>query len=104
MELVRWLLGLGKASVFFLTHLSVVIVFATLYWIIHVFVSDKSALSSTHKKKEELTWFDCFYFSIVTQTTVGYGDITAVEPLAKAVNILQLLSVYGVVTYGIFGA
>jgi len=86
-----------------MTHLSLVFVFATIYWVLHEFVTRKNALVSSHKDKKDLTWFDCFYFSIVTQTTVGYGDIVAVSTAARAANIIQLLSVYGVVTYGIFG-
>lgn len=88
---------------FFMTHLSLVFVFATIYWVLHEYVTNKKAIRSSNQKQKDLTWFDCFYFSIVTQTTVGYGDIVAVHPAARAANIIQLLSVYGVVTYGIFG-
>jgi len=33
-----------------------------------------------------------FYFSFVTQTTLGYGDITPVSPLAKNLSILQAIT------------
>ncbi|MEE8294824.1 MAG: ion channel [Sphingomonadales bacterium] len=33
-----------------------------------------------------------FYFSFVTQTTLGYGDITPVLPLAKNLAILQAIT------------
>ena len=39
----------------------------------------------------ELTWFDSFYFTIVSVTTVGYGDITAASELAKVVTIVVIV-------------
>lgn len=94
---------LENATLFFVAHLSIIFVFATLYWVLHEYVTSQTALVSSHKKKDEFTLLDYFYFSIVTQTTVGYGDIVTEHPLARLVNIIQLLSVYGVVTYSMFG-
>ena len=37
-----------------------------------------------------MTWFDSFYFTVVSVTTVGYGDITASSDAAKAVTILVI--------------
>ena len=33
-----------------------------------------------------LSWLDCFYYSTVTVTTTGYGDIAPVSPAARAVT------------------
>ncbi len=33
-----------------------------------------------------------FYYSFVTQTTLGYGDITPVVPLARNLSILQAIT------------
>lgn len=93
--------GSEKIVMIFLAHLSVVIFFTLAYWLTHTSITNKEALGSTFKKAEDLDLFDCFYFSIVTQTTVGYGDIVATHPIAKAINILQLMTVYGVLTYGL---
>jgi voltage-gated potassium channel Kch len=35
---------------------------------------------------------DLYYFSFVTLTTVGYGDITPVHPLARSLAILEALT------------
>lgn len=94
---------LESSIMFFLAHLSLVIVFATIYWIMHTFVTNKKALRSNNSKQEDITWLDCFYFSLVTQTTVGYGDIVTIHTPTRIVNMLQLLSVYGVVTYSLGG-
>jgi hypothetical protein len=94
---------------FFVSHMILVYVFATVYWILHEYVTNKTALRYIHNQpgkqdtQSEFTWLDYFYFSIVTQTTVGYGDIVTVHPFARVANIIQLLTVYGVVTYSIFG-
>lgn len=35
---------------------------------------------------------ELFYYSFVTQTTLGYGDITPVAPLAKNLSVLQAIA------------
>lgn len=42
----------------------------------------------------ELTWFESFYFTIVTITTVGYGDITPNLWYAKLVTICIILTAF----------
>jgi hypothetical protein len=36
-------------------------------------------------------WFDPFYFSFITSTTIGYGDFFPVSPFGKVMVILQAL-------------
>jgi len=36
-----------------------------------------------------ITYLDCFYFSVTTQTTVGYGDIIPFSTLGKVCSIIQ---------------
>jgi hypothetical protein len=43
---------------------------------------------------------DLYYFSFVTMTTLGYGDITPISPLARSMAILEVLC--GVFFLGIF--
>jgi voltage-gated potassium channel len=45
---------------------------------------------------------EMLYYSYVSLTTVGYGDITAVSPLARALSILEVLS--GVLYLGVLVA
>ncbi len=39
-------------------------------------------------------FFECFYFSITSQTTVGYGDIVPATTTARGVIIVQVIFGY----------
>jgi len=41
---------------------------------------------------QEMTFFDCFYFSHVTSFTLGYGDLYPVTILGKILVILHMIS------------
>ena len=51
---------------------------------------------------EEQTLGNAIYFTLVTGLTVGYGDITPVTPIGKAVS--AAIAVVGVITAGIYVA
>ncbi len=42
---------------------------------------------------------DLLYFSIVTFTTVGYGDITPANPLAKLISVFEMVSSFIVIVF-----
>ena len=42
----------------------------------------------------EPSWFNPIYFSVVTLTTLGYGDITPRGPLAQMVVLLEVVTGY----------
>ena len=83
---------------------------AFLYWLVNRietirpfheidFLFSNNVINSTAKNNnpnyEPWTLMDCFYFSLVTQTTVGYGDVNTHTTLTKLLNIIQLFSIYG---------
>ncbi len=39
-----------------------------------------------------MTDLDFYYFSVITLTTVGYGDITVVSPLAKTIVMMESIT------------
>lgn len=45
---------------------------------------------------EGWNWLDAIYFSVVSLTTVGYGDLTPTEPLTKVFTIFFILNGYGI--------
>jgi voltage-gated potassium channel Kch len=46
---------------------------------------------------EKWSWVDSFYFSAVSLTTVGYGDITPTTDSGKIIAVLYLLTGIGVI-------
>ena len=80
---------LGAVSIYLL----IAVVFALLYRILEMF--DPNALYYAHPYgNRELADFDTLYFSFVTLTTLGYGDITPVTPYARTLAMLE--SVLGI--------
>jgi len=56
--------------------------------VLFVFYLDKEGLSDAQKPGEPLTVLDLIYFTAVTMSTVGYGDIVPVTPLARSIDLI----------------
>ena len=83
-------------------HLVLVFIFAILYWIsnkIEMYfdmnITNERGIV-TDKKVGPLSLFRCFYFSLITQTTVGYGHHDIPTLVSETCNIFQLLSIFGI--------
>ena len=72
---------LGEALVFTLLY------YSTNYFPGPHFHSQLALYSNMAK----ISLFDAFYYSLTTQTTVGYGDLTARSTLAKLLTTMQLV-------------
>lgn len=44
---------------------------------------------------EGWSWVDSFYFSVVSLTTVGYGDFVPTDPLTKILSVIYIISGIG---------
>jgi len=79
------------------SQLFVVVLFGFLYWLIN-YVERNYMLhdAETGGTVDKLTFFDAMFFSLVTQTTVGYGTVVSRTYFSKIVNFIQLLTIYGV--------
>ena len=81
----------GSVINYMVRHLFIVILFATSYYVVSNYIDN-----------DPLSPIDCFYYSLSTQTTVGYGDIYAKTYAMKVTTIMQLLSIYGVFVFELF--
>jgi len=76
---------MGSACIYLLFG----IIWSNLYTVVEV-------LSPGAFKLVEPTWevmrFDLWYFSMVTLTTLGYGDITPIAPMAKSLAVVEAVT------------
>jgi len=83
-------LNIAKMNIFFLL--------LELYWVIHLFAVlytavltfDHSSFVGVNTTSPFLLYLDMFYFSTVTFTTLGYGDIIPVSPIAKMLVVVEV--------------
>ena len=68
-----------------------VLLFVCLFALFYLSMSTTDAASFT----EPLTRLDALYFTVTTFATVGFGDITAVSELARAVVTVQMITGLG---------
>ena len=84
----RQFLELYTLSVFF---------FSILYYLSSNYLEDAGFVDTYFKSKPEeitpLSYFDCLHFSLVTQTTVGYGRFEPYGTISRIINIFQLISI-----------
>ena len=68
------------------------LIFTIVYYITNFFPGPHFHSSLHHQRDlDKISLFDAFYYPLITQTTVGYGDLTARSTLAKTLTCLQLI-------------
>lgn len=50
------------------------------------------AMDPMRHPNHKMDWFDCIFYSYVTLTTIGYGDIVPVTAPARSLSILEAVS------------
>ena len=70
--------------------MNIIILFTFFYYMFTKF--SKTNNFFINSKNVKLSLFNALYLSIVTQTTVGYGDIVTKSVIAKSITILQLFT------------
>ncbi|HEX8088581.1 MAG TPA: potassium channel family protein, partial [Blastocatellia bacterium] len=49
----------------------------------------------------DLPWFDCFYFTLITLTTIGYGEAPGMTEPARYFTAVLILSGVGTIGYAL---
>jgi len=81
--------------VFVFWQLVMVLIFAFTYWILaHSNRCSKGKNCEFYGLGSHSTLMDFFYYSLTTQTTVGFGDIVPVSKKARALSMLQMTMIY----------
>jgi len=67
--------------------------FRGLLWLTIIIVSGGAVF---FRFAEDWSWVDSFYFTVITLTTVGYGDLSPTGALSKVFSIFLILIGIGV--------
>jgi voltage-gated potassium channel len=62
------------------------------YWLVDQVTPGAFAFNTTTGAKESMRGFNAFYFSFVTLSTVGYGDITPVSKIARTLAAMEAMT------------
>ena len=80
----------NKAYKFLTIKFCSIFLFTLLYWLTEHFVERNPG--------EKASVYDCFFYSFITQTTVGYGIPKSItdskSKLIKTINIIQMASIF----------
>lgn len=86
---VRMLQLFAPAFAFFTLYSFNVIVFAMIYRIIDRFA--QTPLFLIEGERAPISFVDSLYFSLITVSTVGYGDITPASDIVRAVTAVEVM-------------
>jgi len=71
------------------TYLVLGMTWGMLYLLVALLEPDAFLLAATAAAGKSFDGFDAMYFSFVTITTMGYGDISPVSPVARMLAVLE---------------
>jgi hypothetical protein len=78
----------GAISVYLLMALA----WAAAYLLLVTLQPNAIAMDGTRHPNHAMDWFDCVFYSFVTLTSVGYGDIVPITAQARSLSILEAVS------------
>ena len=72
----------------FYRHMIAVLIFSLLYYFISIY------LTTNNIKHSLLSYYDCFYLSLITQSTLGYDNVIKEHKHIKNIQIFQMMSIF----------
>jgi hypothetical protein len=73
-------------------YLMLGLIWTIAYWLVDEIVPNAFAFNTAGGAKESMGGFNAFYFSFITLSTVGYGDITPVSKVARMLAALEAIT------------
>jgi len=68
------------------------IIWTIAYWLVDQLTPRGAFAFNTAGEKQSIRGFNAFYFSFVTLSTVGYGDITPVSKVARMLAAMEAMT------------
>ena len=96
-HLMRFVLGAPSVNLEVLcasvsAYLMLGLLWTLAYWLVAAISPTAFAFNTATGTKESMHGFNAFYFSFVTLSTVGYGDITPVSKVARMLAALEAMT------------
>jgi len=73
-------------------YLMLGLIWTMAYWLVEQLTPGAFAFNTTTGTKETMEGFNAFYFSFITLSTVGYGDITPVSKIARWLAAMEAMT------------
>jgi voltage-gated potassium channel len=73
-------------------YLMLGLIWTMAYWLVEALSPGAFAFNTTTGAKETMEGFNAFYFSFITLSTVGYGDITPVSKVARMLAATEAMT------------
>ena len=73
-------------------YLLMAITWAAAYFLLVAVQPNGIVMDPVRHANHTMDWFDCVFYSFVTLTSLGYGDIVPITPQARSLSILEAVS------------
>jgi hypothetical protein len=78
----------GSLNVYLLMALA----WGTAYLLLETLQPGAIVMDAARHPNHRTDWFDCMFYSFVTLTSLGYGDIVPITPQARSLSILEAVT------------
>ena len=73
-------------------YLLMAFVWGVAYMLLETMQSGALAMDIVRHPNHKIEWFDCRFYSFVTLTSVGYGDMVPISAQARSLSVLEAVS------------
>jgi len=73
-------------------YLLIAFVWGTAYMLLETLHPGALAMNTTRHPDHHIDWSDCMFYSFVTLTSLGYGDMVPAIPQSRSLSILEAVS------------